>query len=126
MCPDHKNPDECKEIFENRMCFTVQLSRFFLFSVSATASLDYHTLIPLSTTFFIFSKFIFQVIFQALILQSKFPTLNSSLYYAACKYSSSQKVIFSTLKHSITAVTDLLFPAGSNSLRTQAIYYYRI
>ena len=46
------DPNECKEIFENRLCFTVQLSRFLLFSVSATAWLDYHNQTALSTVFF--------------------------------------------------------------------------
>ena len=46
---------KCKEIFENRMCFTVQLSRFVV-SVSQTARLFYLILNCLSRTFLIFLK----------------------------------------------------------------------
>ena len=45
--------DDSLRIFENRMCFTVQLSRLFVCHLFATACLLYHIFQILSSTFFI-------------------------------------------------------------------------
>ena len=72
--------DDSLRIFENRMCFTVQLSRFFgIFHCLATAHLVYHVRFCLSRTFLSFFKTFSNSFVISLLISNSFTLPHSFL-----------------------------------------------